>query len=177
MKSVNPSPSPATADTAAQLLRREAALAGLRAIRSGAIAGIYDELNVCQRHMVEFVGPTSASATTTPMLRKQTPDAGDVERLNLRLAELREERLRRLHEPDPLDERIDGEMLRSLIAMNTLASQTENPVAEARRRGWTPAQRAAVSAYLSAQLRAKVAITAAADKERDRLQVVVDLED
>lgn len=80
-------------------------------------------------------------------------------------------------QPDPLDARIDGVMLRDLIVTNTHASQTDNVIAAQRRSAWTPAQRAAVSAHLSAQLRAKVAASTAADRERERLRVVVDLDE
>lgn len=52
--------------------------------------------------------------------------------------------------PDPLDQVIDGEMLRDLVARDETNQRHDLP------RYWTPAQRAAVSAHWSAQLRAKV---------------------
>lgn len=73
--------------------------------------------------------------------------------------------------PDPLDVEIDGRKLRDLLYWDGRMQQ-ETSMAHGFPR-FTPAQRAAVSAHWSAQLRAKVA--AAAAVERDR--VVVDLPD
>ncbi len=75
-------------------------------------------------------------------------------------------------EPDPLDAVIDGVPLRTLLQDDGLRRR-ENRAAMARCRVATPAQRAAVSAHWSAELRAKVAASA----ERDRNQVRVDLQD
>lgn len=71
---------------------------------------------------------------------------------------------------DPLDAVIDGVTLRDLVRRDEIIQRGEAPEY---RRDWTPAQRAAVSAHWSAELRAKVA----ASKERERTRVVVDLED
>lgn len=72
---------------------------------------------------------------------------------------------------DPLDVEVDGNTLRECLVLD-----------EIMRRDWyggralTTAQRSAVSAHWSAQLRAKIADGAAADKARET-SVVVDLED
>lgn len=70
----------------------------------------------------------------------------------------------------------DGWPLRSLMAMNDRASR-DNVVALEVRHRFTPAQRAAVSACWTAELRAKVAASTAADKEREARRILVDLED
>lgn len=77
---------------------------------------------------------------------------------------------------DPLDVKYDGATLRTLLEYDEGRRRETHPnhVAAAARR--TPAQRAAVSAYWSAQLRAKVAASAAADKAREP-SIVVDIED
>lgn len=74
--------------------------------------------------------------------------------------------------PDPLDAVIDGVTLGELVRVNLLA-ECDNAAAMSKRGGFTTAQRAAVSAHWSAELRAKVA----AAKERDRNEVRVDLQD
>lgn len=67
---------------------------------------------------------------------------------------------------DPLDVEYDGHPLRWLLKMDTKARQ-ENVTAQCTRSCFTPAQRAAVSAHWSAELRAKVTAGKAADKERE----------
>lgn len=74
---------------------------------------------------------------------------------------------------DPLDVEYDGVKLRTLLR-NDEKMRTE--VDGYRNTAWTSAQRAAVSAHWSAQLRAKVQASAKADAERERNQVVVDME-
>lgn len=69
---------------------------------------------------------------------------------------------------DPLDVKYDGLSLRLLLDSEQTRLRTER-----RCKPLSPAQRAAVSAHWSAELRAKVA----AAKERDRNVVRVDLED
>jgi len=77
---------------------------------------------------------------------------------------------------NPLDRLIDGWTLRSLVNVDASARR-ENVTAQVARSCFTPAQRAAVSAHWSAELRAKVEASRKADAERERLRVVVDLED
>lgn len=73
---------------------------------------------------------------------------------------------------DPLDVEYDGVKLRDLLNVQRQHDQGGyRPVNRI-----TPAQRAAVSAHWSAQLRAKVTASAAVDKAR-ATSVVVDLED
>jgi hypothetical protein len=67
-----------------------------------------------------------------------------------------------------LDDKIDGVPLRELIKRDELRRRREHRG----HAGDTPAQRAAISAHWSAQLRAKVAASA----ERERCRVVVDVE-
>lgn len=74
---------------------------------------------------------------------------------------------------DPLDIEYDGASLRGLLVSDEAARHDRNIFAQTHR---TPAQRAAVSAHWSAQLRAKVAASATADKAREP-SVVVELED
>lgn len=94
--------------------------------------------------------------------------------------------------PDPLDVEYDGVMLRALLDRDAAARQESDdaqcgfcslPLAEHRLkrgrdcerfrpRAMTPVQRTAVSAYWSAELRARVE----ASKERDRQRVVLDQE-
>jgi hypothetical protein len=73
---------------------------------------------------------------------------------------------------DPLDVEYDGAPLRKLLESDQAARRELNPFASC----FTPAQRAAVSAHWSAQLRAKVEASEAADAAC-RPSVVVDLED
>lgn len=73
--------------------------------------------------------------------------------------------------PDPLDVKYDGVTLRLLLDQEQMRQRTERP-----RRSFepfTPAQRSAVSAHWSAELRARVE----ASKDRERRRVVVDLEE
>lgn len=65
--------------------------------------------------------------------------------------------------PDPLDVEYDGAPLRKLLESDTAASRETNMLA----RRFTPAQRAAVSAHWSAELRAKIAATRSTDKARE----------
>lgn len=85
--------------------------------------------------------------------------------------------VRRVAEPpksvDPLDVEYDGSPLRNLLRIDGEAQREYGGLG---RTGFSATQRAAVSAYWSAQLRAKVAASAAADKAREP-SVVVDLED
>lgn len=74
----------------------------------------------------------------------------------------------RTAQTDPLDVVYDGATLRTLIAQNACDSQEAGPPLFL----LSPAQRAAVSAHWSAQLRAKVA----ASREAERNRVLVDLE-
>lgn len=62
--------------------------------------------------------------------------------------------------PDPLDQVIDGQTLRYLIATDESMQRSDEAVC---RRRFTPAQRAAVSAHRSAELRAKVEAKRKAD--------------
>lgn len=71
---------------------------------------------------------------------------------------------------DPLDVVIDGKPLRVLLDIDELLRTEESG---AKPHWLTPAQRAAVSAHWSAQLRAKVE----ASREAERSQVLVDLQD
>ena len=78
---------------------------------------------------------------------------------------------------DPLDAVIDGVTLRELVRVNLLA-ECDNDAAMIKRAMRTPAQRAAVSAHWSAQLRAKVAASEAERKRREPSVVIgVDAED
>jgi hypothetical protein len=72
---------------------------------------------------------------------------------------------------DPLDVEYDGVKLRDLLDIDARRRDERNPF-----RKLSLAQRAAVSAHWSAELRAKVAAGAAADKARET-SVVVDLEE
>lgn len=77
---------------------------------------------------------------------------------------------------DPLDAVIDGVTLRDLLTLDEHRRQETSGVVAWRIPACgdiTPAQRAAVSAHWSAELRARVA----SSKERERVRVVVDLED
>ena len=74
---------------------------------------------------------------------------------------------------DPLDVKHDGWTLRQLIEHNHKRRMEEFALGH----HYTPGQKAALSAHWSAQLRAKVQATKAADAERERLRVVVDMED
>lgn len=76
--------------------------------------------------------------------------------------------------PDPLDVEYDGWTLRALLKLDA-AARRENVTAQVSRSCFTPAQRAAVSAHWSAELRARVA--AAKAKERERVVLDVDPED
>jgi hypothetical protein len=73
---------------------------------------------------------------------------------------------------DPLDVVIDGLTLRELLTCDEIQrlEYTTHP-----RPSWTPAQRAAVSAHWSAQLRAK--IEASKVKERNQVMMPLDAED
>lgn len=83
--------------------------------------------------------------------------------------------------PDPLDVKIDGVTLRMLLYRDSVRRRKEFIDTEYEHdpglRQLTPAQRAAVSAHWSAQLRAKVAASDVAEAERERNRVVVDMED
>jgi hypothetical protein len=73
-------------------------------------------------------------------------------------------------EPDPLDVMYDGYTLRHLLGWDEAFRRRDAlPV----KRWLTPAQRAAISAHWSAQLRARIA----ASTERERNRVCVDLQD
>jgi hypothetical protein len=74
---------------------------------------------------------------------------------------------------DPLDVLYDGWTLRQLLEHNEKKRREDWHLAHP----YTPAQRAAVSAHWSAQLRAKVAASKAADAERERNRVTVDMEE
>lgn len=78
---------------------------------------------------------------------------------------------------DPLDAVIDGWKLRDLIAIDRSLQQEvkEAPFTKGGRAAWTPAQRAAVSAHWSAQLRAKVEASRKADEAR-KMSVVIEHE-
>jgi hypothetical protein len=76
---------------------------------------------------------------------------------------------------DPLDAEHDGVRLAALLIRDH-NNQREKLPRPGRAHAFTPAQRAAVSAHWSAQLRAKVEASEAADAAR-RPSVVVDLED
>jgi len=79
---------------------------------------------------------------------------------------------------DPLAAVTDGWTLRDLLTAYENAQREGTGLMMAGGvRAFTPAQRAAVSARWSAELRAKVAASTAADKERERTRVVVDQED
>lgn len=77
---------------------------------------------------------------------------------------------------DPLDVTYDGVALRALLDGDEFNRQ-ERGGDMWRAKKMTPAQRAAVSAHLSTELRAKVAAKAAADRERDRNVVTMDGEE
>jgi len=77
---------------------------------------------------------------------------------------------------DPLDVEYDGSTLRKLLEWDTAIRREDAWTREGPGRGFTPAQRDAVSAHWAEQLRAKVAASAEADKARET-SVVVDLED
>jgi hypothetical protein len=74
---------------------------------------------------------------------------------------------------DPLDVEIDGVLLRRLLESDVAARREMNPFGA----GFTPAQRRSISERWSSELRAKVAASAAADKERERTCVTIDQED
>src|ERR1051325_9754577 len=76
---------------------------------------------------------------------------------------------------DPLDAVLDGYTLRQLVSFDD-AARRENVIAQCTRKCFTPAQRAAVQAHWSAQLRAKVDASAAADRARQP-SVMVELDD
>jgi hypothetical protein len=84
---------------------------------------------------------------------------------------MRDEMIKERHtEPDPLDVMYDGYTLRHLLGWDEAFRRRDAlPV----KRWLTPAQRAAISAHWSAQLRAKIA----ASTERERNRVRVDLQD
>ncbi len=71
--------------------------------------------------------------------------------------------------PDPIDVVIDGVTLRSLLIFDELMRKGERA-----NRAPSSAQRAAISANWSAELRAKIAASAKADFERDRRMVDLD---
>lgn len=78
----------------------------------------------------------------------------------------------------PLAEIYDGVSLRELVQYDWARSREMSSNGTPAQRGrFTPAQRAAISAHWSAQLRAKVAASKAADAERERNRVLVDVED
>lgn len=79
---------------------------------------------------------------------------------------------------DPLDVEHEGVMLRQLLSHDEMWRKDEWPDAwvAAGRNKLTPAQRAAVSAHWSAELRAKVAASAEDDKAR-RPSVMVEVDD
>jgi len=72
---------------------------------------------------------------------------------------------------DRLDHEIDGIRLRELVARDELQRRERSGAK------FTPAQRAAVSAHLSSELRKRVEASDREAKRRDRMQVVVDLDD
>lgn len=76
---------------------------------------------------------------------------------------------------DPLDVEYDGRSLRSLFRLDEHARR-ENVIGQTARSSMTPLQRTAISAHWSAQLRARVALSAAQDAAR-RPSVVVDMDD
>lgn len=78
---------------------------------------------------------------------------------------------------NPLDVKYDGWTLRNLLEVDAGYQSDHHPHVTSRRDAFTPAQLGAISAHWSAELRAKVAASKAADKERDQRQVLVDLED
>lgn len=71
-------------------------------------------------------------------------------------------------EQDPMDALYDGVTLRLLVEQDEMRQRTERPLGQFE--PLTPAQRAAVSAHWSQQLRARIS----AAKERERLRVRVD---
>ncbi len=77
---------------------------------------------------------------------------------------------------DPLDVKYDGWTLRGLLSIDSMARR-ENVVAQCTRSCFTPAQRAAVSAHWSAELRAKVAASAAAALQSERHRITCDPRD
>jgi hypothetical protein len=79
---------------------------------------------------------------------------------------------------DPLDVIVDGISLRILLIQDERGRQERGAYWRHEAGCWTPAQRAAVSAHWSAQLRAKVAAGAAADKARSpSVMMPLDAED
>jgi hypothetical protein len=74
---------------------------------------------------------------------------------------------------DPLDAVIDGQPLHYLLDIDRWTQRELSGMAPV----FTPAQRAAVSARWSAELRAKVEAKRKADEERERSRVLVDCED
>lgn len=76
---------------------------------------------------------------------------------------------------EPLDVEYDGVRLRVLLEGDEFNRRESSAMWRAKLP--TPAQRAAISAHWSAQLRAKVAASKAADAERERNRVFVDVDD
>ena len=79
---------------------------------------------------------------------------------------------------DPLDAVIDGMTLRRLLELDTARRREQDlrSIPYGLSDLFTAAQREAVSAHWSAELRAKVAAAKAADAERERNRVLVDLD-
>lgn len=76
---------------------------------------------------------------------------------------------------DPLDVKYDGMTLRELVRIDEVRQRGELPPNEFKL--FTAIQRAAISGHWSAQLRAKVAASAAAEVQRDRGRVACDPRD
>lgn len=76
---------------------------------------------------------------------------------------------------DPLDVKHDGATLRELVRIDEVRQRGELPPNEFKL--FTVTQREAISAHWSAQLRAKVAASAAAEVQRDRGRVACDPRD
>ncbi|HET9893264.1 MAG TPA: hypothetical protein VFQ42_22490 [Mycobacterium sp.] len=76
------------------------------------------------------------------------------------------EEFMRVAPPDPLDEVVDGTALRELLDQEEMRQRTERPRCQFE--PFTAAQRAAVSAHRSTELRARVAAGPSADAERWR---------
>lgn len=73
-----------------------------------------------------------------------------------------------------MDQVIDGLTLHSLLSLDEVYRMERTSSAQCR--NFTPAQRNAISAHWSAELRKKIEASRKVDAEQDRLRVLVDLD-
>lgn len=123
------------------------------------------------------VAPASLSGLALSALSEQKPfDVDSISVAARRIADADKKLLYSCRDAPPLDVEHDGVTLRGLLDLDEERRRGDKANVDHLRmygRPFTPAQRDAISAHWSAQLRAKVAASA----ERERSRVVVDLQE